>query len=196
VSAQTEVEVQPGRLYTLFIEPNPVTVKANVVQAFEVKGFDVKENQVPISASGLNWGVLGGVGVFENAGMFRGTSMGRGKVTAGVDDLIAEAYVTVIPGEPDAGNSRVRITHPTLPADGSAFSEVILEVRDFHNNPVPGVKVTLVASRQGDKVVQPPETDARGQARGRISSAQAGTTTISAVVRGLTFVDTSEVKFE
>jgi hypothetical protein len=83
-----------------------------------------------------------------------------------------------------------------LPANGSAFSEVILEVRDFHNNPVPGVQVMLVSARQEDNVVQPPETDVRGRTRGRISSAQAGTTTVSAVVEGSSLMDTAMVIFE
>jgi hypothetical protein len=88
------------------------------------------------------------------------------------------------------------VTHPVLPGDGQAFSEIILEIRDHHNNPVPDVQATLVSGRQIDNIAQPPKTDQQGRTRGRISSTQPGTSIISVVIQGQTIRDTDRVTFE
>jgi hypothetical protein len=196
IKAAETVEVQPGDLYKLFLSPNPVTVTADTVQAFTVSGFDVEENAVPLSESAVEWETAGDIGQMEDPGQFLGTRMGKGKVIARTGDLLAESYVTVIPGEPVLANSRIRVTHPTLPADGEAFSEVIVEVRDRYHNPVPEVSVTLVSSRQGDEIVQPGPTGEDGQARGRVLSTEAGDSVIRAVIDGRSFPDTARVTFE
>ncbi len=196
VVSELEITVQPGPLHALFIAPNPVTVKADQLQSFEVRGLDVEGNPAPVAVEGLQWRVLGPVGAFEKPGQLRAMKLGRGKITAALDDLMAEAYVTTIPGEPDPANSRIRLTHPLLPADGQAFSEVILVVRDAYLNPVPGVKVTLVSSREADRLAQPGESGPDGQARGRISASSPGTSAISAVIPQGPFRDTATVTFE
>jgi len=190
------IEVESGKLYSLFIEPNPVTINADTTQQFEVSGVDVEENPVSVSNAAVEWEAVGGIGEFEDPGLLRGTQMGKGKVVARIGDLLAEAYVTVVPGKPEPKNSRIRVTYPTLPADGESFSDVILEVRDKYSNPVPGVRPTIVSSRQVDSVVQPGETNKDGVARGRISSDQPGQSVIRAVVDGTAFVDTARITFE
>jgi hypothetical protein len=190
------IAVGPGEAYSLFIEPNPVTVKSGHIQKFKVTGFDVKGNKVNVSEAAMNWNLLGGIGVFEAPGTFRGTTMGKGKVTVGIGSLLAESYVTVVPGTPDMSNSRVWLTYPLLPADGKSFSEVVVDVRDRYNNPVPDVQVTLVSNRQNDKIAQPPKTNQEGAARGKVSSNESGTAVISAVVKGRTFLDTATVTFK
>lgn len=196
LKATKTVAVQPGDLYKVFLSPNPVTVTADTVQEFAVSGYDVEENAVPLSESAVEWETAGDIGQMEAPGEFLGTRMGKGKVVARTGDLLAESYVTVIPGEPMLANSRIRVTHPNLPADGSAFSEVIVEVRDRYHNPVPEVSVTLVSSRQGDEVVQPGPTGEDGQARGRVLSTEAGESVIRAVIDGRSFPDTARVTFE
>lgn len=188
--------MEPGELYDLFVEPNPVTVKSGTIQEFALSGLDVEENTVSVSPTAAKWSTTGGIGVFEKPAAFLGTKMGRGKVTATVGDDVAEAYVTVIPGEPDPANSSILVTYPTLPADGSTFSELIIDVRDSHGNPVPEAHVILVSSRQADKMVQPPATSQQGLARGRISSKKAGSSVVRAIVDGATFPDTAEVTFK
>ncbi len=196
IRATRTITVEPGDLYKLFLDPNPVTVTADTVQRFSVSGFDVEENPVPLSESALEWDTAGGIGVMESPGAFRGTRMGKGKVVARTGDLLAESYVTVIPGEPALANCRVRVTHPTLPADGTAFSEVIVEVRDKYENPVPDIDVTLVSSRQADGMVQPGPTGTDGVSRGRIRSDTPGQSVIRAVINGNAFADTAQVTFE
>ena len=196
VVAEKPIEVHPGELYSLFLEPNPVTVQSNTTQQFKVQGYDVKKNQVNVSESAMEWNVVGGIGEVEAPGKFLGTKMGKGKVTAGVGNLLAESYVTVVPGTPDMDNSRVRVTYPMLPANGQSSSEVIVEVRDYYNNPVPDVQVTLVSNRQTDNIEQPPKTNAQGSARGKVSSNDPGPAVISAVWQGKTFLDTAKVTFE
>ena len=196
LTAQKSLEVKPGVLHRFFIEPNPVDVHSNTTQAFKIKGFDIKDNAVEVAVSALSWNQVGDIGVFEEPGVFRGTRMGRGKVTAGLGGLSAETYVNVVPGRADPANSRIRVTHPVLQGDGQAFSEIILEIRDHHNNPVPDVQATLVSSRQIDSIAQPPNTDQQGRTRGRISSTQPGTSVISVVIQGQTIRDTDRVTFE
>ncbi len=190
------IEVQAGDLYKLFLSPNPVTVASATVQEFTASGFDVEENPVPLSESALDWETAGQIGRMEAPGKFLGARMGQGKVIARTGDLLAESHVTVIPGEPMLANGRIRVTHPTLPADGDAFSEVIVQVRDAYNNPVPDVSVTLVSSRQVDEIVQPAPTGEDGQARGRVLSREVGRSVIRAVIDGKPFPDTAQVTFE
>ena len=196
IEATQTVEVHPGDLYSLFIEPNPVTVGSDTLQSFTVSGFDVEENAVPLSEAAVEWEAIGGIGLMENPGVFRGTRMGKGKVVARSGNLLAEAYVDVVPGAPKAANCRIRVTYPTLPADGKSYSEIIVEVRDANHNPVPGVGVTLVSSRQADEITQPEATGDAGTARGRISSTEAGLATLRAVVDGAAFVDTARITFK
>ena len=196
VIAEAALEVQAGTLQSLFIEPDAVTVKAGALQEFGAKGLDAKGNEIELSASALEWAVVGGIGAFEMPGLFRGNGMGRGKVTATIAGFGAETYVTVLPGNPDPDNSRIRVTYPILPADGSAFSDVIVEVRDAYHNPVPGILVTLVSDRRQDVIVQPEATDGSGLTRGRISSKLPGSATVSGIVEDLTLMDTAKILFE
>jgi hypothetical protein len=196
IETQKTIIVAPGALYSLFIEPNPVTIKSDTTQQFQISGVDKEKNPVPISKEAVEWDAVGENGVFEAPGLLRGTQMGMGKVVARSGKLLAESYVTVVPGKPEAINSRIRATYPTLPADGKSFSEIIVEVKDRYHNPVPGMQVTLVSSRQVDKVIQPGQTNKQGQARGRISASRAGQSVIRAVVNGTAFVDTAQITFE
>jgi plastocyanin len=196
VIAEAPLEVQPGSLQSIFIEPDALSLNSGDLQEFGAKGLDAKGNEIRLSASALEWAVVGGIGTFEMPGLFRGTVMGKGKVTAAIADLGAETYVTVLPGKPDPDSSRIRVTYPILPADGSAFSDVIVEVRDACHNPVPGVLVTLVSNRRQDTIEQPGATDASGLSLGRISSRLAGDATVSGVVEGRALLDTAEILFE
>jgi hypothetical protein len=195
VTGYRNVVVQPRDLYSLFIHPNPVSVRSGDTQNFSLEGMDIEENPVPVSTSAARWNVIGDVGKFETAGAFAATKAGRGKVTATVADLIAEAYVSVQPGRPDVDNSRVRQTHSILPADGESCSDLIIEIRDAHNNPVPGVDVHVVSSRPDDSLIQPAQTDAEGITRARIKSAAPGTSTLIAVVNHQALGDVAQVTF-
>jgi len=195
ITATANIEVMPGDLFNLFIDPNPVTVKSDEIESFQISGYDVEENRLGLSQSAVEWDTIGGIGLIEQPGIFRGTRMGKGKVVARSGNLLAEAYVTVVPGEPEAGNCRIRVLHPVLPADGDSFSDVILEVRDKYHNPVPGIKVTLVSSRQADEIIQPAETNEKGISRGRASSRQTGKSIIRGVIGGISFTDTAHVEF-
>jgi plastocyanin len=195
VISERVIDVSPGKLDGLFLSPNPVTIKAGETHDFEVYGFDGEGNKVSVSKSAVEWSIAGRVGEIEDRGQFIGKVMGHGKVVARLDGKTAESYVTVTPGVPDPENSRIRISYPMLPADGSAHSDVIIEVRDAYNNPVPGAQVTVVSSRSGDVLIQPPETNDRGLARGRISSEEPGDSTLHAIVGERTIVDTEQVNF-
>ncbi len=195
VTSEVTIQVTTGEVSAPFLQPNPVKVDAGTTHQFEIVGLDSEGNRVRISPESLKWSQEGDIGTFDGPAVFRGTHMGTGKVVANFGSLSAETYVRVDPGKADSRNSRIRVSYPNLPADGQSFSEVIVEVRDKYNNPVPGVRVTIVSNRQGDTIVQPPPTSKEGLARGRISSQQAGPATIQAVVEENTFTDTEAVEF-
>ncbi|MEA3280262.1 MAG: hypothetical protein U9Q38_06660, partial [Thermodesulfobacteriota bacterium] len=188
------VEVKPGELRHLFIEPNTVTVVSNTKQEFIARGLDIEKNKVTLTSSA--WNVAGGIGVFKKPGIFHGTRQGKGKVTASIGELRAEAYVTVVPGKPDSVNSRLRLTHTSLPADSDTQGDIIIEVRDTHNNLVPGIDVKLISDRQGDVIQQPAKTNQKGVAIGYISSTAPGVSTISAVIENISFRDTAIIIFK
>jgi len=190
------IEVKPGDLYNLFLDPNPVTVKSDALQSFQVNGFDVEENRLQLSQSAVDWDIIGDTGLIEKPGIFRATRMGKGKVVARTGNLLAEAYVTVVPGDPEVANCRTRVMHPRLSAGGDSFSDVIVEVRDKYHNPVPGINVALVSSRQTDEIIQPEATNENGISRGRISSRQKGRSIIRGVISGMSLADTAQVAFD
>jgi hypothetical protein len=196
IMATKIIEVKPGDLYNLFLDPNPVTVKADALQSFQINAFDVEENRLQLSQSAVDWDIIGNTGLIEKPGIFRATRMGKGKVVARTGNLLAEAYVTVVPGEPEVANCRIRVMHPRLTAGDDSFSDVIVEVRDKYHNPVPGIKVALVSSRQTDEIIQPEATNENGISRGRVGSRQKGKSIIRGVISGMSFPDTAQMAFE
>ncbi|MEA3241287.1 MAG: Ig-like domain-containing protein [Pseudomonadota bacterium] len=187
------VEVKPGELTHLFIEPNTITVASNTKQKFMVHGLDIEKNKVELPSP--VWKVQGSIGIFKEPGIFHGTSQGKGKVTASVGKLRAEAYVTVIPGQPDSANSRLRLNHTSIPADGVTVAEIIVEVYDVYNNFVPDIEVKLISDRQGDIIQQPAKTNRKGLTTGTIGSTEPGTATISALIKDMPFRDTARIVF-
>lgn len=122
--------------------------------------------------------------------------MGKGQVTATIGDLLGQSHVTVEPGAPDPASARVRLNYPILPADGTATAEIRILIRDSHDNPVPGARVSLASNRQADVLVQPPVTDDAGATRGSIRSHTSGRAIISAILEGAVIPVRTEVLFE
>ncbi len=196
VNAFQWIEITAGELYSIFIRPNPLTLKSGDRHAFTLDGLDAEGNPLVVDQKAGHWDVVGRIGAFEDPGLFVATKMGKGKVTASIGDLLGQAYVTVDPGAPDPANARVRLTYPILPADGSATSEIRILIRDAHDNPVPGARVTLASDRQSDVLVQPAVTAGDGTTQGSIRSATPGRSVISAIVDGMVIPVRTEVLFE
>lgn len=194
VVASLDIEVLPGELAQLFVDPNPVTVKSGQTQIFQATGMDVAQNAVELPD--LTWKVLGDIGFFEKSGVFVATHEGSGKILAAVDSIQAESYVTVKPGEPNPDTSRLRAEPLSVQADGLAVATIIVEVRDASGNPVPGVRVKLVSSRQSDDLEQPGPTGKDGKTIGHITSETAGQTKITALIGQETIRDTVRVRFQ
>ncbi len=196
VTAFRWIEVNAGKLYSLFVNPNPVTLQSGEMKVFSIEGLDVEENPVDVNRDGAQWKVVGRIGSLQDPGVFVATKMGKGKVTAAIGDLIGQSYVTVEPGVPDPENSRVRLTYPILPADGASKSDILITVRDAHDNPVPEVRVTLISDRESDTLVQPPHTDKEGGTSGSIRSSKPGISAVTALVDGTMIPARTEVIFE
>ncbi|MCF8039067.1 MAG: Ig-like domain-containing protein [Desulfohalobiaceae bacterium] len=193
IVASRDIEVVPGDLAQLFIDPNPVTVKSGRTQTFAVKGVDKERNEVQVPE--LTWNVDGDIGSFQKPGEFTATRQGSGKITAETNGLKAESYVTVVAGEPDIDNTRVRAKQASVPANGQAAATIIIEVRDNYNNPVPDARVKLVSNRQADSIQQPGKTDDQGRTVGQVTSETAGTSTITALVDQEAVRDTVSMRF-
>lgn len=73
---------------------------------------------------------------------------------------------------------------------------MIIDVRDAHNNPAPGVVPTIVSRRPADDIHQPEPTGEKGVATGRIRSTDAGGSRIKVAVEGTAFRDSEVIVFK
>ena len=81
-------------------------------------------------------------------------------------------------GQPDTSASTVSASTPVI-ADGVSESVVRVRLVDGEGHAVPGERVTLLVSGDGNRITQPEEaTDAAGEAVGFVSSTLAGSKTI------------------
>jgi len=81
-------------------------------------------------------------------------------------------------GQPDTSASTVTINTPVV-ADGVSECAVRVRLVDAAGNGVPGERVTLLVSGDGNRIIQPEEvTDSAGEAVGYVSSTVAGSKTI------------------
>lgn len=188
------IEVVPGDLSQLFLDPNPVVVKSAYVQEFKVTGMDVARNKVKVPE--LAWKVLGNIGFLDNSNKFTATRQGSGKVMVQIDSVQAESYVTVIAGDPSMNTTRLRAEPANVKADGKDFSKIIIQIRDKYNNPVPEADIKLVSSRQTDVIYQPAKTDAAGRTTGTVSSEVSGDSTITALINKNAVRDNVHISFK
>jgi len=77
---------------------NVVTDTSRTIQ-FSVKGFDLEGNFRTISASDVEWKVIGDIGTVNVLGLFRGQMEGSGKVVSKFDELSDTADVQVVIGK-------------------------------------------------------------------------------------------------
>jgi len=91
--------------------------------------------------------------------------------------------VQFIAGAPTGGQSSLQVTPATAVADGIQVVGATVVVQDGLGQPVANVPVALVVTPTvGVNLVQPPLTDANGQASGSFTTTVAGTSQVSAVV--------------
>ena len=95
VTGAVDVEVVPGALTSLTVEPGTATVAAGSSQRFAVTAVDVAGNRVGVEPA---WRVSAGEGRIDADGTFSGTAAGAVTVAAAVGDLSVEAAVEVTPG--------------------------------------------------------------------------------------------------
>ncbi len=79
----------------MLIKPEQVTLRVGESQTFQLK--ITPEPTMPLRPV---WSVHGGIGVINADGVFTATHVGRGKVRVRLDDIRAEAQVTVLPVTP------------------------------------------------------------------------------------------------
>ena len=95
VTGAADVEVVPGALTSLTVEPVTATVAAGSSQRFAVTAVDVAGNRVSVEPA---WRVSAGEGRINGDGTFSGTAAGVVTVSVAVEELSVEAAVEVVPG--------------------------------------------------------------------------------------------------
>ncbi|MCD6508542.1 hypothetical protein J7M22_18220 [Candidatus Poribacteria bacterium] len=97
LSASVPVEVYPGEVLKMEIDPPEATLRVGERVGFHVRGFDGAGNEIeklhPV------WLVQGGVGEVDGEGRFRAKRPGKGKVVALLGDISASATIEVKSGE-------------------------------------------------------------------------------------------------
>lgn len=115
-------------------------------------------------------------------------------VTRGTGE-VATSDFEIMPGVVSAFRSTVTAEKLSLAADGEQVSRVMISVRDAWDNPIEGVPVQIVSSRNVDAVVANPVTDARGQIVAQVRSAEAGVSTLAVLADGVEIFAKPELVF-
>ena len=95
VTGTADVQVVPGALTSLAVEPARASVAAGSSQRFVVTAVDVAGNRMTVEPA---WSVSAGEGRLDADGVFLGTAAGVVTLAAAVEDLSVEAAVEVTPG--------------------------------------------------------------------------------------------------
>ncbi|WP_179136924.1 Ig-like domain-containing protein [Candidatus Entotheonella palauensis] len=95
VEARSTLEVTPGKIARIQIEPDVLDLKSGEQVQLRAFGFDAYGNATDVDAA---WALDGEVGSLTASGAFIAGQAGTGRVTAQLGDLQAAAGVTVAPG--------------------------------------------------------------------------------------------------
>lgn len=95
VEARTTLEVTPGNITRVQIEPAALDLKSGEQVQLRAIGLDAYGNTTDVAAA---WALSGGIGSITAAGVLTAGQTGTGQVTAQLGDLQAAADVTVAPG--------------------------------------------------------------------------------------------------
>jgi hypothetical protein len=99
ITAKALVEIQPGALKKLMVEPALIEVRAGTQVQFNAKGLDAYNN--PILSLELVWTLDGGGELDVNTGLLLAQKTGQWIVTATSDSITSSAALTVTPGPLD-----------------------------------------------------------------------------------------------
>jgi hypothetical protein len=191
LSATVSFQPGPAAVATLAASPSTVLADGVALTTLAAKLTDRFGN--PIAGASLGFTVTGSGNTLAPAS---GTTDASGAVTATLASTRAEpktivvsdgnghtatANVSFVAGAPSPGRSTLVATPATLPADGVAQATLTLALADATGNPIASQAVALSAS--GLRAVVAPSsgvTDATGVFIARVSSAVAGTKTLTA----------------
>ncbi|EOY5724080.1 invasin domain 3-containing protein [Enterobacter cloacae] len=123
-----------------------------------------------------------------------GTFAGTADVTVTVNGsaLGLSTSVTLTAGAPVAANSTLTATPDTVTADNTAFSTLLLTLRDAHNNPVSGQTVDFTSALPGSHAGTA-TGNGSGAYTATLTGTRAGTTTLTTRVGGSDFAVSSPV---
>ncbi|MBM3211399.1 hypothetical protein FJZ33_04200, partial [Candidatus Poribacteria bacterium] len=95
IQSQSNINVTPGKLEKIIIQPSYKEVPAGSTAIFTATGYDAFSNIIP---PGPIWSVRGGIGTVDGNGTFRGGKVGDGQIIATVGDISGTAKVKVTTG--------------------------------------------------------------------------------------------------
>lgn len=131
VDTSAYLEVTPGQLASLEINPDADTISADSTRQFTASGFDADGNSVTELGT-ISWEVLDGIGTINATGLFDAVEAGYGfvNVTSSLGPATTTDTIFVIPGSP----SWIEV----LPEENLAVQDLpcqySLEVYDADNN--------------------------------------------------------------
>lgn len=164
-------------------------VSASSIQLslYDARGRPVSGTDVTVTISGTANLVGVALGRTDSTGVFATTltsTVAEPKtvtVTAGA--VSKSARISFIAGPASTATSSLSINPARVLADGTSTATVAIRLRDANNNIISGQQPILSAA-ETVVIVQPPATDANGEATGLVSSTFSGTSRIAALVQG------------
>lgn len=101
----------------------------------------------------------------------------------------------ISPAPVSAFRSELKVENPSVAADTEEVSRIRLTVRDAHGNLITNTPLRAFSSRNLDSVVVAPQTNSRGEAVIKVTSAEPGVSTISVLAGDVLLATRAEVIF-
>jgi hypothetical protein len=127
-NAVAQVFVTPGRLATMSVSPDGITLAADKTQHYSAVGRDAKGNNVPVSPA---WRAEDGA--IDSQGRFEPQKAGTWEIGAEQDGIADTVTVTVVPGAID----KLVISPESATLDNGQRVEFKLRAADVKGNEIP-----------------------------------------------------------
>lgn len=116
-------------------------------------------------------------------------------IRRGHSEFILSQNFLISPSAVSAYRSTLTVENPSVEADGEHVSRIRLAVRDAHGNLVINAPVRALSSRLDDSIIVSPKTNSQGEAVVKVTSSEAGVSTISVLVGDILLASRAEVVF-
>ena len=108
--------------------------------------------------------------------------------------VVAQNFL-ITPSSVSAYRSTLLVENPSVEADGEHVSRIRVEVRDAHGNLITSAPIRAFSSRAQDSVISSPQSNDQGEAIVKVTSREAGVSTISVLVGDIIIAERAEIIF-